>query len=476
MKKTFIRLTLALLALIGLAFVAGVIHPVTALIAAGCVQLVAFSVAAPQARLFISILTPEQVKEFGEILDGLKEYRSVLPKLKNAPHDIEQLGKKLERLDELQRTVDNLRRMGLGGGGREIVPAGSFVSDNCARALVGLAIVAGHRKGNFDLLESGKRETIMSMGKSFLGEAQFKTALSSSDIPLPVGYSGEVVALVGMYGSARRYGTVFPAGSGQLKLPRLKTDPAFGLLGQSTPITEKSPQTEWVTFNAEKFGGLIRLPSEMDEDSVIALGNFIADYAARQIALSEDWQFFVSTGVGSGVNGSVEGLCTSVVTNSKTTVSGSLGSPAEFTLAHFRAVRTVPAASALRQGAYYLHPTFEPLLASFNNSTNGRPYNPNAQIQGTGAQPFVVGPTLDGFPIRWIDVMPVYSTSDVLSTVHVLFGDARFQYLAPRGGVRFQTSVDAAFETDEILMKAVERFTIGLMATGAMGGLITHSA
>lgn len=88
----------------------------------------------------------------------------------------------------------------------------------------------------------------------------------------------------------------------------------------------------------------------------------------------------------------------------------------------------------------------------------------------------MVGPTLDGFPIRWIDVMPVYSTSDVVSTVHVLFGDARYQYLAPRGAIRFQTSVDAAFETDEILMRAVERFTIGLMATGAMGGLITHSS
>jgi len=475
MKKLFVRLSLALLALIGLAFMAGVINPIAAAVAVVAVQVVAFTVAAPQAHLFLSGLTPEQVNEFEEILDGLKDYRGILPQLKNAPHDIERLSKSLERLDELQRHVDTLRRAGMNGG-REAVPAGSVVSDGCARHLVGLAIIAGHKKGRFDILESGKRETIMNLGKSFLGDAQFKTALSSTDIPLPVGYSGEVVALVGMYGSARRYGTVFPAGSGQLKLPRLKTDPAFGLLSQSTALTEKSPQTEWVTFNAEKFGGLIRLPSEMDEDSVIALGNFIADYAARQIALCEDHQFFVSTGAGSGVNGSIEGLCKSVVTNSKTTVSGTLGSPAEFTLAHFRAVRTVPAASALRQGAYYCHPTFEPLLASFNNSTNGRPYNPNAQIQGTGAQPFIVGPTLDGFPIRWIDVMPVYSTSDVLSTVHVLFGDVRYQYLAPRGPVRFQTSIEAAFETDEILIRALERFTIGLMATSAVGGLITHSA
>jgi len=30
----------------------------------------------------------------------------------------------------------------------------------------------------------------------------------------------------------------------------------------SGPVTEKSPQFAFVTFNAEKFGGLIRLPSE----------------------------------------------------------------------------------------------------------------------------------------------------------------------------------------------------------------------
>jgi len=440
----------------------------------GCWQLSQFALSKGCGVCFHSVLTPEQVREFGQILDSLKEYKSILPGLKGL--DIGRLKNLPGDLDRLEDSLNSIRRAGVGRAGQVYVPPGSIVSDDCARQLVGLAIVAGHRKGKFDLLESAKRESIMNMGKSFLGDAEFKTALSSADIPLPVGYSGEVVALVGMYGAARKYGTVFPAGNGQLKLPRLKTDPTFGLIAGSGTVTEKSPQTEWVTFNAEKFGGLIRLPAEMDEDSIIPLGNFIADYAARNLALTEDHNFFVGTGAGSGINGSVEGLTKSTITNSKTTVSGVLGSPSEFTLAHFRALRSVPAASALRMGAYYMHPSFERLLSSFNSSGD-RPYNPNAQLNNpNAAQPFINGPTLDGFPIRWIDVMPVLVNTDVVSTVHVLFGDVRYQYLAPRGPIRFQTSIEAAFETDEVLMRALERFTIGLMATGAVGGLITHSA
>jgi HK97 family phage major capsid protein len=72
--------------------------------------------------------------------------------------------------------------------------------------------------------------------------------------------------------------------------------------------------------------------------------------------------------------------------------------------------------------------------------------------------------------------MPVYSMVDAASTVFMLFGDASFQYLGVRGGVRFDTSREAGFTSDEILVRALERFTIGLMATGAVAGLITAAS
>ena len=347
------------------------------------------------------------------------------------------------------------------------------VSLDCARHLGAIAYAIGLRSGQFE--EASKRSMAESQAKEILG-AEFKTAVTSSDIPLPVEYSGDIVELVSMYGKARQFGTVFPLGAGTVKLPKLTTDPTFGLIAASGTVTEVVPQAAFVTFTAEKFGGLVRLPSEIDEDSIIPLGQFLARYAARNIARAEDWNFFCSTGAGSGVNGSVEGLTVSTQTNSKTFQAGTGDlSPSDFVIADYRALRGVPDAAALGTSAYFMHPSFEFALSALNTSGN-KPYNPNAQIAGKGANPMTSGPTLDGFPIHWIDNMPAYTTGDSADTVYVLFGDPSYQYLGVRGGMRFATSQEAGFTTDEVLVRALERFTIGLMANGAVAGLETASS
>lgn len=408
-----------------------------------------------------NFLIPMTESEFQKkLLDGVS---SLYDENKERRKDIDKVK---TQINDLALKFANISRAATSGELRANALPGR-VSERCASHLAGIAIMSGIKQGKVD----GKLE---SLACNLMG-IESRTALTSSDIPLPTGYSGEVAELVGMFGTARLYGTILPLGNGVTKLPRLKTDPTFGLIAGSGPVTEKSPQTEWVTFTAEKFGGLVRLPSEMEEDSIVEIGQFLARYIARQISYIEDYNFWRSTGAGSGVNGTAEGLTKSVATDSKTTTSTGLGSPSEFTVTHLRTLRTVPDASALRQGAYYMHPSFEALLAGFNTA-GARPYNPQAQIQGSGAQPFMIGPTFDGFPVRWIDVMPVFTTADALSTVHVLFGDASFNYLGIRGGIRVDTSGEAGFTTDEILVRGLERLTIGKMATGCVGGLITDAA
>jgi HK97 family phage major capsid protein len=107
----------------------------------------------------------------------------------------------------------------------------------------------------------------------------------------------------------------------------------------------------------------------------------------------------------------------------------------------------------------------EQAFSSFNTAGD-MPYQANA------AQ----GATLDGFPIRWIDTLPAYSTTAQAGKVYVLFGDVSYQYLGVRGGMRFDTSREAGFTTDEILVRALERFTIGLMADNAVSGLQTAAS
>jgi HK97 family phage major capsid protein len=399
------------------------------------------------------VLTEEQVKEFQGILGELK---SGWGELKRLP-DLFTTFK--SENDTLRKEVVEVRRLmatraALGANSR--LPG--LVSDDCARHLAGVAIAARLRSGK----QVENADQLHNLAKEILG-VEVRAALSSSDIPLPVEYSGQVVELVSQFGAARRYGTVYPLGSGTVKLPQLKTDPAFGLIAQSATITEKSPQTAWVTFTAEKYGGLIRVPSEMDADSIVSIGQFIARYAARQMARIEDVVFFTNDG---STFGAVEGLTKSTITNSKVTqMAATKTHYSDATLANVRTIRALVDAAAIAMGAYYMHPSFEQFLSGLNTAGD-KPY------QANGAQ----GATLDGFPIRWVDVLPAYSTAANVSKVFMLFGDVSYQYLGVRGGVRFDTSMDAAFATDEILIRAIERFTIGLMAAGAVSGLETAAS
>ena len=330
------------------------------------------------------------------------------------------------------------------------------VSEDCARTLGCIAAARGIAKGIF----ADGVDRI----KGLVGEVLGKTALSTSDIPLPVAYSGEVVELVSAYGAARRFGTVFPLGSGSVKLPKLGTDTGFGLIGINSAVTQKSPTVEFVTFAASKWGGLVILPNEIDEDSIVAMGQFIARYSARQMAKIEDVVFF--TGDGTSTYDSLSGLTKSVVTNSKTVALASTKTKiSDVTLAKLRELRTGVDAAALGTSAYYLHPTMEQALAGLNSSGD-KPYIANG-IQGA---------SLDGFPVRWVDVLPAYSTSASASTVFGLFGDVSFQYLGVRGGMRFDISDQVGFASDQLYIRALERFTIGHMATGAVAGIITAAS
>ena len=470
--KNFAKYSLALLATFIGFMSLGVMSVPAGITCIALTQLAAFAVAAPCGALFNALITPEQVKEFSDALAELKGYKDLFPQVKDlgtaeggfaAIKGLPALLKIVQ--DDQKKSADTLKevqKMLLKRGQSSAVARRGAVSDDCARHLGAVVMLAGIRGGQ---ITGGEKANAEAMFKEITG-IEAKTAITSSDMPLPTGYSGEVVELVSQWGAARQYATVFPLGTGTTKLPKLTTDTTFGLIAGSGTVTEKSPQYGWVTFTAEKFGGLVRLPAEIVEDSIVNIGQFLARYVARQLAYVEDYQVFRSTGAGSGLNGTAEGLCTSTITDSKVTQMASTKTKySDATLANFRTLRSVVDAAALGRAAYYMHPTFEQHLAGLNTAGD-KPYIANG----------VQGASLDGFPIRWVDAMPAYSTGANASKVFALFGDLSFQYLGVRGGVRFDTSSEAGFTTDEILVRGLERLTTGKMAAGAVAGLQTAAS
>lgn len=394
---------------------------------------------------------------------------------------LEAINKRLGKIDEIEKAIDKnkgdmesvtklvaevqkelleYRKLSLAQSQQvQRAPKPGFLSDGAAKFLGGVYLLAAK---NQDKLGNLRVDNVEAKIRECLG-IEAKTSLTTSDIPIPTQWQGEVVELVSMFGAARKYGTVFPLGAGVVKLPRLGTDTAFGLVAASAGVTAKSPTVVFVTFTPEKYGGLVTLPSEIDDDSVVAMGQFLGRYCARNMARAEDTLFWVGNG---STHGAIEGLTFSTITNSKVTqMATGKTKYSDITLAYIRGIRALVDAAALGTSAYYFHPTFEQALAAMNTAGD-KPYIANG----------INGASLDGFPIRWIDVMPAYSTGANVSKVFALFGDASYQYLGVRRGLEIATSKEAGFSTDEILVRALSRFTIGLMATGAMSGLETAAS
>jgi HK97 family phage major capsid protein len=381
------------------------------------------------------------IKAHDEALNG-KE--GVMAKVQAALND---LSSKMIALQKAQRSL------------KSHLSTPGKISEDCARWLGALAIGRALAKG---WLKGDRAEGIV---KDVIG-MESRAALTTTDIALPDEYQGEVVELVAQYGSARKYGTVFPLGTASVKLPRLKTSPAFGLIAMSAAITQKSPQVEFVTFAPEKWGGLVILPNEMNEDSVIALGQFVARYSAREMAKIEDTVFWAADGT--ATYDSLKGLLlsTSAANDNKlVTLAAGKTKTSDIDLAACRDMRAGVDSAALNSGAYYFHPSFEQACSRFNTAGD-KPYVANG----------INGATLDGFPIHWVDVLPVYNKTATISTIFGLFGDASFHYLGVRGGMRYDVSDQAGFANDQLYIRALERFTIGKMAAGCVCGVATPAA
>ena len=230
-----------------------------------------------------------------------------------------------------------------------------------------------------------------------------------------------------------------------------------------------------ITFTANKAGGLIRIPTEIEEDTFIQLGQFLARYIARQFAKLEDSTLFL--GDGTATYASIVGVGPYCVANPTYLQQLATGKtkPTDATINDFRAMRGKVNAAVLfnmaamgqTAAAYYMSPSMEALLSSFN--TIGQPliYRPQ-----NGTQPA----TLDGFPIRWIGVSQPYSTSATPSAFLAFFGDLGYWYLGERGQPRVEVSREVFFATDELAMRALERIDVEAMAIDAMTALQTAAS
>lgn len=363
------------------------------------------------------------------------------------------------------RLESRMRPAVLRVGGAE--PRG-YVSEECAREIAAHFICHCAASGKLEALSanSSTRDSLLGEARASLGITG-KAALTTTEIPLPVVYGGEIKELISQFGVIRRKMSPYPIGMGTARPARMGTRPAFGSIAMSGAFDEKSPTITFASLESHKLGGLVRLPREIDEQSIVPMGQFLARYGAVEFARAEDlWGFLAD---GTATYESVKGVAAIAADNNKVlSLAAGKTKPSDATLEDFRALRRLVNKAALSGGlsAYYLDTTWETALARFKTQQEPMVY----QRLPDGSA------TLDGYPIVWTDVLEPYGTAAAASKYLAVFGALSFWWMGEHGSPRIDTSEHVFFANDQLATRFIEEIDFDYAAADAVAVMKTPQA
>ena len=396
----------------------------------------------------------------------LTEIKSGWGEVKHVPAAVKTLQ---DENAELKHHMKDVRRlMASRGAGSPRARVKGLVTDECARHLSASFIMHCEKSGKLDALCSlpSQREALSTFARDCFNIST-RTALSTTEIPLPTEYSGEIRELISDFGVVRRSMHPYPIGMGTARPARMGTRPAFGSIAMSAAFNEKSPAITFASLESHKIGGIVRLPREIDEQSVVAMGQFLARYGAVEFARAEDNWGFLADGTGTYEN--VKGIVQIARDNTRTQVLGSgKTKPSDATLADFRSVRTKVNKAGLngRLSAYYLDSTWETQLPSFRTAAEPNVY----QRLPDGSA------ILDGYPIIWTDVLQAFSTSAAVDSPIAVFGALSFWWMGEHGHPRIDQSEHVYFANDQLAVRFIEEIDFDYAAADATATLLTAAS
>ena len=373
-----------------------------------------------------------------------------------------------EGADRLATDVKEVRRQLAARHGVSVPRRRGVVSDECARHLASTFVLHCERSDKLDALCSvpAQRDALLTLARDTLN-LSVRAALTVNEIPLPTSYSGEIRELISEFGVVRRCMSPYPIGMGVARPARMGTRPSFGSIAMSAPFTEKLPTVTFASLESHKIGGIVRLPREIDEQSIVAMGQFLARYGAVEFARAEDTWGFLADGGGTFEN--VTGVVQIAKDNNHSlSMAAGKTKPSDAVLDDFRQVRTKVNKAALngRMSAYYLDSTWETRLPSFR--TAGEPNVYQRLPDGSAI--------LDGYPIVWTDVLEPYGTAASAGKPIAVFGAMSFWWMGEHGSPRIDTSEHVWFANDQLAVRFIEEIDFDYCAQDATGVLLTAAA
>lgn len=276
---------------------------------------------------------------------------------------------------------------------------------------------------------------------------------SAGGFLVPDEFENELITLREQYGVFRRNARIVPMASDVKRIPKRSSTLTAYFVGEAAAITESQQVFDNVQLVAKKLGVISTISSELNEDSVINIGDDIANEIAWAFSFKEDDCGF--NGDGTSTYGGIVGLSAALTDATYQVSDGGASAYSGVTLAELAAgLRKLPAWAGQRnnikvfcsKNAY--HAIFERLAlnAGGNNATDIA----NGLTQ----------PKWYGYPVEFAQVIPVTESAGATFAYigdlqqACIFGDRRSNSIA------FSDSALNAFEQDEIAVRGTERFDI----------------
>lgn len=265
---------------------------------------------------------------------------------------------------------------------------------------------------------------------------------------VPEEFQATLIRLMEVYGTIRKGATVVPMSRLEMNIPRLTSGVTVYWPDEGATIPNSTPQFGNLKMVAKKMAALVKVSSELMEDSSLAVANLIATLIAEAMAKEEDRVGFAGN---SGGGDPFDGILYDSDVGALTMAGGetNFGNLNADYLADM--IASLP--SAASDGAkFYMHRTIFNVVRKLKDSTNNYIYAPPG-----GGQPGTVW----GYPYELTDVLPSISDS-AANTPFVVFGNLRHFYLGDRKKMSFAQSQHVGFAEDQVYLRAIERVSLNV--------------
>jgi len=285
---------------------------------------------------------------------------------------------------------------------------------------------------------------------------------------VPESMGQTIIDLRETYGIFRQWADVTQMPSDVHTIPRRSGSPSATFYGEGEAMTSSDASFNNVKLMAKKLGILTRVSSELNDDSIVSMADYLTRDIAWAFALKEDQCGF--NGDGTSTYGGITGLTVKVQTNTASfpvVPTATHNTFAELDATDLITLMSKVPAYARAGSAWFISQEGADLAFSRLMAAGGGNTNQTLAIAGITAlgQRGVVGTYL-GYPVVVSQVLPLESTTKT-NLPMLCFGNLRLAAtVGDRRSINFAIDGSRYFDQDQIAIRGTERIDINVHDTG----------